>query len=71
MDYRDRLMRWMREERDSLERQIELFSSGDAQFREKRNGKMVDVSGATLSDLARRLAELQSFVDEFEARIDA
>ncbi|MDP8912459.1 MAG: hypothetical protein M3N39_02645 [Pseudomonadota bacterium] len=71
MDYRDRLIRWMREERDSLERQIEMFSSGDAQFREKRNGRMVDVTGATLSDLTRRLAELQSFVDEFEARIDA
>lgn len=71
MDYRDRLMSWMREERDSLETQIEMFSSGDAQFRDERNGKMVDVTGARLSDLVRRPAELQSIVDEFEARIDA
>ncbi len=71
MDYRDRLIRWMREESESLERQIELFSSGDAQLREKRNGKMVDVTAAILVELARRLAELQSFIDEFEGRIDA
>lgn len=32
---------------------------------------MVDVTGARLSDLVRRPAELQFIVDEFEARIDA
>jgi len=56
-------------ESESLGRQIELFSSGKAQFRESRNGKMVDVTGETLVDLARSLAELNAFLDEFEARI--
>lgn len=71
MDYRDRLIRWMREEEQSLDQQIELFSSGKAQFRAARNGKMVDVTGETLRELTRRLAELQAFIAEFEGRLDA
>lgn len=71
MDYRDRLLRWMREEEESLGRQIELFSSGKAQFRTARGGKMVDVTDETLRELMRRLAELQAFIAEFEGRLDA
>lgn len=61
----------MHEESESLQRQIELFSSGKAQFRESRNGKMIDVTGETLTGLTRRLAELQAFIAEFETRIDS
>ena len=71
MDYRDRLLRWMREEEESLGRQIELFSSGKAEFRTAKEGKMVDATDEALREMMRRLAELQAFIAEFEGRLDA
>lgn len=60
------LLAYMREERESLTRQIDLFSTGKAQFFEDRDGRRQDVTNEALARLRRQLAELESILAEAE-----
>jgi hypothetical protein len=66
MDYRDRLLTYLRGERDHIARRIEVFASGQGQFRELREGEYHDTTGEMLVCLHRQLGEVGALIHETE-----
>jgi hypothetical protein len=66
MDYRTRLLAYLREERDHLNYRIEIFSSGKGQFRELREGEYQDATDELLIRLYRQLGEVGALIHETE-----
>lgn len=54
----ERLLSWLARERERLEAEIGLLSSGRARRTETRAGRVLDVTGEALKDLQRRKREL-------------
>lgn len=69
MPYSQKMIGWLREERESLIHRIDVFATGKAQFRENRDGRMVDTTGEQLRNMHRQLAELDAFLAEVGADI--
>jgi len=65
MSLRERLIDWMKEELRGLGLQIDLFSSGRAQFREYRDGNMTDVTVEVVARLRQRKLELEGLLADF------
>ena len=70
MDYRARLLDYLRQERDHIANRIALFSSGEAQFRELRGGVFEDATGDVLVRLHRQLGEVGALIHETEIAPD-
>jgi hypothetical protein len=70
MDYRARLLDYLRHERDHIAYRIEVFSSGQAQFREKRDGVFQDATDEVLVRLHRQLGEVGALIHETEVAPD-
>ena len=66
MDYRARLLNYLREERDHIAYRIDVFSSGQAQFRELREGEFRDATGDVLVRLHRQLGQVGALIHETE-----
>jgi hypothetical protein len=66
MDYRDRLLNYLREERDHIANRIQVFASGQGQFRELRDGEYHDKTGEMLVRLHRQLGEVGALIHETE-----
>ena len=65
MNARERLHGYLLDELESLQRQIDLFSSGRAQFREAVEGKMMDTTEAAVADMRQRRERLLKVLEEF------
>jgi hypothetical protein len=70
MDYRARLLTYLREERDHIAYRIEVFASGQGQFREMRDGEFHDATGDILVRLHRQLGEVGALIHETEVAPD-
>jgi hypothetical protein len=70
MDYRARLLDYLRQERDHIAYRIDLFSSGRAQFRELRDGGFHDATEEVLVRLHRQLGEVGALIHETEVAPD-
>jgi hypothetical protein len=66
MDYRARLLDYLRQERDHIAYRIDIFSSGEAQFRELRSGVFEDATGDVLVRLHHQLGEVGALIHETE-----
>jgi hypothetical protein len=66
MDYRARLLDYLRQERDHIACRIERFSSGQAQLRELRDGVFEDATGDMLVRLHRQLGEVGALIHDTE-----
>ena len=64
MDYRQRLIEYLREDRDDIEYRIKLFSSGNAQFRQLRDSEWVDATDEVLVRLYRQLGEVGQLIQD-------
>jgi hypothetical protein len=64
MDYRERLLLYLREHRDDIEYRIGLFSSGRARIVERGAGGDVDITDEVLVRLYRQLGEVGALIQE-------
>lgn len=67
MDLRERLIAWLRNERERLDAEIALIAAGRAQVSHFRGKRMIDVTGEALKDLRHRRAELELLLREIDA----
>jgi hypothetical protein len=66
MDYRQRLLAYLREDRDQIVYRIDLFGSGKGQYRELRDGDYRDATQELLVRLYRQLGEIGALIHETE-----
>jgi hypothetical protein len=64
MDYRERLLLYLREHRDDIEYRIGLFSSGRARILETRDGGELDITADVLVRLYRQLGEVGALIQD-------
>ena len=63
MDQRE-MLKWHRDERASLLRQIDVYTSGKARFREAIDGVLIDTTSDVIGNLRKRVAELDRFLGD-------
>jgi hypothetical protein len=70
MDYRQRLLGYLREDRDHIAYRIEHFSSGKGQYRELRDGEYHDATPELLVRLYKQLGEVGALIHEAETALE-
>jgi hypothetical protein len=70
MNYRSRLLAYLRDDREDIARRIERFASGMVQLVEKRDGKFQNVTPEALVYLYRQLGEVGALIHETEISAD-
>lgn len=62
-EYSDALVQWFNNQKQSLAVQARMLESGTLETHEKRDGKVVDTSAATLVEVRRKLLEIEQFLE--------